>query len=56
MNRTVTASAGWNRIAKLEKRIAELEEDREVQARINTEAITKLMQALSDCRKEQLNP
>ena len=31
MNRTVTDSAGWNRIAELEKKIAELEEDREVQ-------------------------
>jgi len=45
----------WDHLARtvtsMSNRIAELEEDREVQARINTEAISKLMQALSDCRK-----
>jgi hypothetical protein len=50
----------WDHLARtvtrMSERIAELEEDREVQARINTEAISKLMQALSDCRKEQLKP
>ena len=45
----------WDHLARtvtiMSDRIAELEEDREVQARINTEAISKLMQALSDLQE-----